>query len=378
MSQDQIANLATVGTPNPTPVPPEKRSIKLPQDHYLHPGAPTEWWWHTGTLVAGKDVYGFEINAANLFGYGFTQVSLSDVAHKTHYQQTKPLIPTPAPEDWAESNPSKPWYVRLENVQMKTFGTSPYNPSNGMQINARLDDDKTKRVVNFSLELRQDGPTFLQWGTGVQPYPPGPVTDHNYYYSLTRLRAKGSVSILGTEFPVAGMTWMDHEYGAFGSGTNFPTWLLQDIQLKNGVHLSNYAMLNEPPELGKPIVANVTIQTPDDKLYFLERESILTPFGRTWESSMGTVFFMQFRIQIPSFGADLRVDTLMDEQDFPIPPLADTYEGVARVEGSFDRQPVLGTAWSEQNLKTTGRAARMGSLAAYAAQAAPAETVPKH
>ena len=37
--------------------------LSLPKDMYLHQGAPTEWWWHTGTLRAGNRTFGFEVSA---------------------------------------------------------------------------------------------------------------------------------------------------------------------------------------------------------------------------------------------------------------------------------------------------------------------------
>ena len=49
----------------PAPVPPSDVVLTLPKDMYLHLGAPTEWWWHIGTLRAGNRTFGFEINAAS-------------------------------------------------------------------------------------------------------------------------------------------------------------------------------------------------------------------------------------------------------------------------------------------------------------------------
>ncbi|MET0203879.1 MAG: hypothetical protein ABW276_06175, partial [Casimicrobiaceae bacterium] len=101
----------------PAPVPPSDVVLTLPKDMYLHLGAPTEWWWHIGTLRAGNRTFGFEINAASFAkdGLGFSQIMLSDVATQSHYQRTAPFFPPFLynPETWAESSPSKPWYARL-------------------------------------------------------------------------------------------------------------------------------------------------------------------------------------------------------------------------------------------------------------------------
>ncbi len=41
-------------------IPVATSAISLPKDQYAHTGAPTEWWWHVGTLKS-KD--GRTINA---------------------------------------------------------------------------------------------------------------------------------------------------------------------------------------------------------------------------------------------------------------------------------------------------------------------------
>ena len=83
-------------------------AIQLPQDHYAHPKAPTEWWWHIGTLTTlNKDrTFGFEVNATSAPGLNisFTQIMITDVQNQGHYQNTKIF---PSDPKWAESDTSK-------------------------------------------------------------------------------------------------------------------------------------------------------------------------------------------------------------------------------------------------------------------------------
>ena len=85
--------IATSTSGAPVPVPPSKSAIFLPADQYLHRGAPTEWWWHVGTLKSGDRIFGFEINTAAFSdrGYAFSQVMLTDVANAKHYQTSDAL-----------------------------------------------------------------------------------------------------------------------------------------------------------------------------------------------------------------------------------------------------------------------------------------------
>ena len=415
----------------PQPVPESDVVLKLPQDMYLHPGAPTEWWWHIGTLRAGERVFGFEINAASFAGQGFafTQIMLTDVATGRHYKRTAPYVPLVFdPGHWAQSDPSDDWYARLgdagapfsgfaitsrgsgytappqvrisggggsgaaaiatidaatgtvANVVLVSAGSGytslpavtleggggsgataqaiatwvamsapAADPTQDMRVRALLCDDPTLEQVTFDLTMSQQGRPFFVWGTGRSPQGTGRLDDTNFYFSLTRLRTAGTISFGGETLAVAGQTWMDHEYGAFGTSSEPVKWVLQDMQLDDGVCISHFLTSDgglPPYEQRSP--SHATVQDPDGATYFVD--AFMTPTGRTWTSDeTGATYYMEFRVEIPSFDADLYVDTLVDAQEFPVPG-ASVYEGVAVVEGTFRGRRVRGTAWNEQEI----------------------------
>jgi predicted secreted hydrolase len=197
--------------------------IRLPRDQYAHPDAPTEWWWHIGTLRAGARIFGFEINATrngtgDLGSYAFSQIMVSDVASKRHYHRTTLQGFDP---QWAESNPKKSWYVRLPG-DAATSGAVLLNGPAGdpslMTAYATFDDAESRTRVTISLTLRQQGPPMLVWGKGrsedkEDPEGYTPIEQYNYYYSYTNVHAKGTITIGSKTFEVDGVTWMDHEYG---------------------------------------------------------------------------------------------------------------------------------------------------------------------
>ena len=118
------------------------------------------------------------------------------------------------------------------------------DPTKNMQVKALLVDQATGKPITFDLTLSQQGRPFFVWGTGINPDGEGStVQTRNYYFSLTRLAASGTIDIAGEKHAVSGVTWMDHEYGAFGTAANPVKWFLQDMQLDNGVCISNYATL---------------------------------------------------------------------------------------------------------------------------------------
>lgn len=336
-------------TRNPTPVPPSRIAIRMPQDQYAHVGAPTEWWWHTGTLVCGDRVFGFEINAANFTVEAFTQIMLTDVAGQRHYQSS--TVQTAG--DWAETDPGKDWYARLGNPELDddwAWMTAPQaDPTQNMSVKAQVVDQATGTKVIFDLMMSQGGAPLMVWGSGVMPDPPQPggVATNNYYYSLTRMATTGSIAIGDEVFAVTGLTWMDHEYGYFGSSAKPVQWFLQAMQFDNGIHISHYVSFDKaPPQKGVASQSNATIQFPDGTTYY-QTDCTVTPVGDPWVAADGQGFYLQFAISIPDFDGELTVTSSVAQQDFPAFG-ADVYEGVATVEGRFDGEAVSGTAWNEQ------------------------------
>src|ERR1700760_2419355 len=142
--------------------------IKLPLDHYGHKGAPSEWWWHIGTLES-KDgrKFGFEINGAYLMNSHFTQIEITDVSGKKNYQKIHIFLLNS--DDWAQYDPSKPWHVKMiplltpfdGGVMMQQVGDNPLN----MLVQASFTDNGVQCQLILHLNQEQN-PPLLVWGTG--------------------------------------------------------------------------------------------------------------------------------------------------------------------------------------------------------------------
>lgn len=119
----------------PIAVPADHSAITVPKDMYLHPGAPSEWWWNIGTLRSGDRVFGFEINAAAfpVNGWAFTQIMLTDVQNDKHYQATTVYLPPKSwdPQHWAESDATKNWFARLGDPSTQLGGIVVTDPGTG-------------------------------------------------------------------------------------------------------------------------------------------------------------------------------------------------------------------------------------------------------
>ncbi|HEY1750285.1 MAG TPA: lipocalin-like domain-containing protein [Caulobacteraceae bacterium] len=321
--------------------------IKLPADGYQHVGAPREWWWHIGTLKAGERSFGFEINAAgfsategSLPASCFSQVMLSDPKNHKHYKKTATYAYDPT---WAQSDTTQPWYVRMgDHASSDWVAMEAVGDISAMHVQASFADDTDGTVVTFDLQMKQQGPPLYVWGTGVAENVDKdgttPLTRNNYYYSYTNLQVTGTVTIGGEAIAVTGVTWMDHEYGAFGAGTK---WVLQDAQLSNGVSITNSGVGQFILIPGVPIITFATIlQDGVSTLVFPSLTVPSEPFSKD-----GLTFYLHWDVWIPFHGT-LHFEALMDDQVFPGDrPI---YEGAGTVTGKFGGTDVTGTAWIEE------------------------------
>jgi predicted secreted hydrolase len=332
--------------------------IQLPLDQYGHEGAPSEWWWHIGTLRSGDRVFGFEINATGRpdGNYGFAEVMVSDVAGGQHYQSTAGA--SPLPPGWCQTDPTQRWSVNMNGTIGGTASISMLGAEDNcldMQVNAQFTDEATGKPVSLDVRFVQNGQPLLVWGTGVKEVNPDgntPLERNNYYYSFTQLAATGTITIDGEVIEVDGTTWMDHEYGYFGTAGAGPNWVLQDAQLSNNVSLSSYAV-GVVPQRNVPYASQVTILWPDGNSIFVN--SVTTPRGEPYPSkgSPGVDYYLQMDIDIADPPASLSVVSVLADQEFPIPNNS-IYEGAATVTGTFAGEAVTGTGWLEEKVKAPG------------------------
>ena len=321
-------------------------AIDLPRDQFAHAGAPKEWWWHTGTLRCGNRLFGFEVTATGHFDqdFQFTEIMITDVQARRHFQKTTGAAPFDP--KWAQSDPALPWYVRLCGplgangaVSMQAPVGDPFS----MSVAASFEDEASGLPCMLNLLMKQNDLPLLVWGTGVREVykDKPPLQANNYYYSFTKLHAVGTLQIGAESFDVEGLTWMDHEYGAFPTGTQ---WVLQDMQLDNGVHISNYFSSIQPVE-NQATPSNATILWPDGKCTFVS--TVTTPIAPTWTNAAAKTYCLRMRVDIAELNASFLVTSLVPDQEFAAGPV---YEGVAHAVGSFDGKAVSGTAWLEQSI----------------------------
>ena len=83
----------------------------------------------------------------------------------------------------------------------------------------------------------------------------------SHYYSITRLKTEGKLFLNGSEVPVHGLSWMDHEFGSNQLREYQVGWDWFSIQLENGVDLMFYQIRNRDGKIDP--FSSGTIISPD-------------------------------------------------------------------------------------------------------------------
>ena len=199
---------------------------QFPRDHGAHPAFQTEWWYYTGNLATSQGRrFGYqftifrralspaparsqsEFRANNIYLAHFT---LSDIAAGDFYHDVRYAR---GGADLAGATTDPLYRVWLEDWQV----LAQDHAATLTQISAASAD------FGIDLRLRQVKPPALQGDRGLSPKS-AQIGNASYYYSLSRLRTSGSLSIGADVFTVEGFTWMDHEFSTSALGENARGW----------------------------------------------------------------------------------------------------------------------------------------------------------
>lgn len=324
------------------------RPFRFPEDHASHPRYRTEWWYFTGNVAsdAGRH-YGFELT---FFRYALAPTppdTGSDSAWSTNqvYLAHVAVTDTNGGEliaeerltrgalglAGAERDPLRIWVEswRIEGGSDGGAATFTLDAS-GERIGLRLDVEALK-------------PPVLHGDRGVDPKGPEPE-NASYYYSLTRLAARGSITVDGRTEAVEGLAWMDREWSTSALSPEIEGWDWFAFQLEDGRDLMLYRLRGHDgstsPFSGGSLVA------PDGTLTPIGADDfVLEPLAHWRSERSGVRYPVAWRVALPRLGLELDARPVLDEQEILLG--VRYWEGAVRVLGRTDGEPISGRGYVE-------------------------------
>ena len=202
-------------------------------------------------------------------------------------------------------------------------------------------DSSKDQSRGVDLMLLEERPPLIHGTVGISPKSSKP--DHaSHYYSLTRLKASGSVSVNGVTHQVRGMVWFDHEWSTNQLEPDEAGWDWSGLHLSNGDDLMIFRIRDKE---GKTSFRSGTLRSADGMVRTID-DIEMTPQG-TWKSShTGGLYPSAWRLKIPSIGLSLSVTPKLADQELLLAPFA-YWEGAVRGEGMSSGKPVTAEGYFE-------------------------------
>ena len=326
-------------------------SYEFPRDHGPHRDFKTEWLYATGNLSDEEGhEYGFQLtffrqgirpgekpagsSRFRVMDLPFAHFGFTDVSGKTfrYYQ----LSSRGAFGEAGFGVPSKTGgqMAWMEGWLLEQLPDGSYHlKSEGV--------NETGVERSIDLVLVSDRPPLIHGKGGISPKSSNP-SHASHYYSLTRLRASGSVIVDGKVHKVRGLVWFDHEWATNSLEAGEAGWDWSGLHLSNGDDLMLFRIRNSE---GKMVFMSGTLRDLQGVVTDLHDLSI-TPQG-TWKSPHTEGLYPAgMEVTIPFRNLTLSLTPKIRDQELVLSPFA-YWEGAVRGEGKSGNDPVTAEGYLE-------------------------------
>jgi predicted secreted hydrolase len=321
------------------------RDWQFPRDHGRHDRYKLEWWYFTGNLhdPSGRK-FGYQLTffrsafapgpASRPSAWGmsdiyFAHAAISDLdakkfAFKDRLQRARPGL---------------------------AFASDQTMDVSLLDWSAKLEGDVISLAANekefaMSLQCRLGRGPILQGPGGVNAKwrKPG---EASYYYSLTRLKTSGTITIGGRQFTVGGQSWMDHEFSSDPMASSQIGWDWMGLQLNDGTDLMIYRMRSSD---GLADYLSGTEITADGQPHYLSGDQLKISGSDVWTSpTSGGKYPQRWKLEVAGEPA-LTVQSEMPGQEL----ITTSSTKVTYFEGAAEVRDAAGNPVGEGYLEMTG------------------------
>lgn len=323
------------------------RPFAFPADHGAHDGFRTEWWYVTGNLFAADGrAFGVQLTffrnalvaggAASPSRWRSHHVWMAHFALADERRGTFRFAERFAREAVGLAGvTAAPFRVALED-----WSIAATSPAGSDFSPLRLAAREADFAVDLALETGK--PPVLQGEGGLSQKGPEPG-NASYYYSLTRLATRGTVTVAGETVPVTGEAWLDREWSTSALGAELAGWDWFALQLDDGRELMFYRLrrkdgANDPWSRGSLVAADGSSRS------LQPAEVRLTPLS-TWPSPTGAIYPAKWRIEVPGEALDLELAPRVANQELAV--TVRYWEGAVKIAGSSHGRPIGGHGFVE-------------------------------
>jgi predicted secreted hydrolase len=336
--------------------PQPGRVFAFPRDHGAHPEYKTEWWYYTGHLKSA---------AGEAFGY---QLTFFRVALKQPDPQARSAwsLNTIYFAHLALSDQGGRNFVFRDKAGREALGMSGAAPGT-MQVwidkwRAELQGDEFHLLaqaegLGLDLTLKPLKPPALH-GEGGYSKKSARFDSASFYYSISRLETQGTITVAGRTLPVAGTSWMDHEFFTSAMAPGLVGWDWFSLQLGDGWDVMLYLLRHQDGTVDP--ASSGTLIDPQGQSRHLKLSEFTVKATGAWTSPQsGARYPAGWEIAIPGAGYRLVLTPTLSNQEIraQVPAKMNYWEGEVKITGEKSGASVQGLGYAE----LTGYAGGMGA-----------------
>ena len=325
---------------------------QFPRDHFTHDDFRTEWWYATGqvrTLAGARFGYQFTI-----FRRGVRPPGDRAAVASRWVVDHLPL------GHFALTDITGQHFYCDQRLERGAFGRAGFAHQGGAENRLAWIGDweiALQPDQSFAIKAAQPGavldlkleparPPLLNGENGVSQKSDG-VGNASHYYSLTRMKTSGTVTVNGSTQPVTGLSWLDREWATNQLGADQTGWDWLSLHLSDGSDLMLY-QLRRKDGSADPFSSGTWLAADGTKRHLKQKDFTLAPLpGRTWTSKKsGGTYPIGWRIEIPDAALAVEASALLPDQELALDPAA-YWEGAVEVAGTCRGQPVTAEGYLE-------------------------------
>ena len=318
------------------------RPLSFPSDHGPHPDFGTEWWYYTGNLrtAAGRHV-GFQLTFFRIALAPGAVVRASAWATRQLYVAHFAVSDVAGGRFHAFSRGSR------EALGLAGASASPFRvwiedwSAEGDGSSARLragDGD-----VALDLELSAAKPVVAQGDRGLSRKGPEPG-NASFYYSFTRMPARGVVRLGRETLEVSGEAWMDREWSSSALGSGVEGWDWFALQLDDGRELMFYLLRRRDGAID-PFSAGTLVAADGTTRALAPRDVRVETLAHWTSPRSGVRYPARWRLSVPSAALRLEIEPRLANQELIVGTRY--WEGAVAVAGSAGDRPIAGQGYVE-------------------------------
>ncbi len=331
-------------------------NYEFPKDHGSHPDFKTEWWYFTGNVRTQEGLeFGYQLT---FFRQGI--IDPQSIIPKSRFIQRDMKF-----AHFAVSDLSSKKFRHFQKLSRGAYGEAGFDDEDRLAWIENWTCERTGEHsfrlkaadTGVALDLLLESPRapVIHGSNGISQKSEG-LGRASHYYSLTRMKTKGSIEIDGRQHLLTGETWFDHEWATNQLAANQTGWDWFSLQLDDGSDLMLFQIRTK--EGGRdPYSSGTLISQTGESQKIHHSDFDLVPVD--WWTSPHTKakYPIAWKISIPNM--ELTVRARFQDQELASQPFS-YWEGAVTAEGTNHGQPVTGKGY----LEMTGYSGRIVGMQA--------------